>query len=379
MQLSASAPPSSTDQPFRFSLLKSVRTFFYQRTFIGFRIGEALLWFAFVVMWPILLGSIYFFGGVFEDSQALTMDKFILTNLVVACIKALVITPFWWLFFVRLKHLTLFRRSMLHLPVSCVYAIISVFIVYQIKTKILQDPYPSKAVLTDTYNLITTYFMNFILFHAYNFWLSTQRQQKKERELRELAFQSEINALRAQIEPHFLFNTLNSISASVPPTLEKTRVLIAQLADTFRYALRVSVSQFVALEDEIDFLKTWLALEKQRFGERLAIDYQIDANAVGVMVPPMILQPLVENALNHGIAPKIDGGTVTIQCEVRNEWVYVAVSDTGVGYTGDLEEILYKSVGLSNISKRLKLLYNQSLQVELQQEGLRFSFTIPLK
>ncbi|HEX8315419.1 MAG TPA: hypothetical protein VF609_10515, partial [Flavisolibacter sp.] len=135
-------------------------------------------------MWPILLGSIYFFGGVFEDSQALTMDKFILTNLVVACIKALVITPFWWLFFVRLKHLTLFRRSMLHLPVSCVYAIISVFIVYQIKTKILQDPYPSKAVLTDTYNLITTYFMNFILFHAYNFWLSTQRQQKKERELR---------------------------------------------------------------------------------------------------------------------------------------------------------------------------------------------------
>jgi LytS/YehU family sensor histidine kinase len=221
--------------------------------------------------------------------------------------------------------------------------------------------------------------MNFILFHAYNFWLSTQRQQKKERELRELAFQSEINALRAQIEPHFLFNTLNSISASVPPTLEKTRVLIAQLADTFRYALRVSVSQFVALGDEIDFLKTWLALEKQRFGERLAIDYQIDANAVGVMVPPMILQPLVENALNHGIAPKIDGGTVTIQCEVRNEWVYVAVSDTGVGYTGDLKEILYKSVGLSNISKRLKLLYNQSLQVELQQEGLRFSFTIPLK
>lgn len=379
MQLLASAPTATAENSNTQPLLNRLRSFLLRRTFIGFRVGEALLWFAFVVMWPTILGSIYFFGGVFESGASMPIDEFILNSTIVSFTKAIVIIPFWWVIFIYLRNMPLLKRTLFHPLLGSLYAVIVVSIVQQIKTKILLDDYYGKAVLSDMYNLLTAYFMNFILFHAYNFWLHTQRQQKKEQELRELAFQSEINALKTQIEPHFFFNTLNSISASVPPTLEKTRVLIAQLADTFRYALRVSESQFVPLADELEFLKTWLALEKQRFGERLIINYQVHENVLSVMVPPMILQPIVENALNHGLSPKISGGTVTIKCEAKPDSVYIAVSDTGVGYSGDLDEILNKSVGLNNISRRLRLLYNQPLNVHRQHEGLLFSFHIPLQ
>jgi two-component system, LytTR family, sensor kinase len=372
----------------------------FTRTVVGFTIGEALVWFGFVVMWPMILGGIYLFGGLFEAGKVMPPGTYIVTSLVVVFIKVLVILPFWWLFFLRLKTWPVWKRALLHLPAGCVYAVLSVFLVYQIKVHFLQslppsnaivvgsasrgtppnvDPYPWSVVLLDSYNMLTAYFMNFLVFHAYNFWLSTQRQRRKEQEIRELAFQSEINALKTQIEPHFLFNTLNSISATVPPSLEQTRVLIAQLADTFRYALRVNESRFVPLGDELDFLKTWLALEQHRFGKRLQLQYNIDPSVLCTSVPPMLLQPLVENALNHGIAHRIEGGTVTIECRKKDDVVFFAVCDTGVGYAGDLEQLMNKGVGLSNIAKRLQLLYNQTLQVERQQQGLCFSFLLPLK
>ncbi|HVF97668.1 MAG TPA: histidine kinase [Flavisolibacter sp.] len=376
-----------------------LRRLAFIRTAIGFTIGEAIVWFGFVVMWPTILGGVYFFGGLFEAGKAMPPGKFIVTSVVVVVTKALVTVPIWWLFFNKLKEWPVWKRALLHLPVGCVYAIISTFIIYQVKIHFLEslpptnlvrignwnnakavvaDPYPWSVVLLDTYNMLSAYFMNFILFHAYNFWLSSQRQQKREQELRELAFQSEINALKTQIEPHFLFNTLNSISATVPPTLENTRVLIAQLADTFRYALRVSESQFVLLGEELEFLKTWLALEQHRFGKRLRVYFDIDPNALSTTIPPMLLQPLVENALNHGIAHRVEGGSVTIQCLVTNaETVSISVRDTGVGYAGDLNQIMNKGIGLSNIAKRLHLLYNQPVRVERLSQGLSFSFHLP--
>jgi signal transduction histidine kinase len=401
MQSLIPATMNSVKTPAKAHWSAAFRNFAFRRTAIGFTIGEAVVWFGFVVMWPTILGSVYFFGGLFETGRVMPPGTFVVTSLLVVFTKVLVMLPFWWLFFIRLKEWPLWKRALLHLPVGCLYAVVSIFIIYQVKTNLLvslpqmtaifiggdgkeraiaKDIYPWSAVLLDTYNMLSAYFMNFILFHAYNFWLSSHRQQKKEQELRELAFQSEINALRTQIEPHFLFNTLNSISATVPPTLENTRVLIAQLADTFRYALQVSENRFVSLGEELEFLKTWLALEQHRFGKRLTVHYTIDANVLNASIPPMLLQPLVENALNHGIAYQVEGGIVTIKCVLANEeTVLISVSDTGVGYAGDLDQILNKGIGLSNIARRLQLLYNQRIHVERQPRGLSFSFHLPLK
>lgn len=359
---------------------KGLQLFLNRRIFPGFRIGEMLVWLAFHLSWPLILVAIYTVTGKFGSPNFMTLSRFLSIQGFVICAKALFLLPFWWLYFVKLRNVPLTKKVSLHLLTSAVYITCCLTFFFFSLTEVLKVPYGRNEMINDTYHLLLTYLLHFAIFHAYNFWLHTQEQIKKEQALRELAYQSEIQALKSQIEPHFLFNTLNSISASVPPSLETTRVLIAQLADTFRYALRVNESQFVTLGDELEFTKTWLALEKQRFGKRLTIDYQIDKNALPVMVPPMLLQPLVENALNHGIADKLEGGTVTIQCLVReNNTVYIGVSDTGVGYRGNLEQMFTAGVGLSNTARRLKLFYNETLVAQRQEQGLLFSFNLPMK
>lgn len=377
MQVVASAAAGTMRQPVQANFWKGLHYFLGKRIFPGFRVNELLLWIVFHVSWSMMLVVIYKITGKFNDPGFMSFSRFASIQAFVLSGKALFLLLFWWLYFVRLKNFSLTKKIALHFITSPIYIGLCISFFYVALIHILEVPYSRNARIGDIYNLMITYVSHFALFHAYNFWLHTREQMKKEQAIKELAYQTEIKALKSQIEPHFLFNTLNSISASVPPSLEKTRVLIAQLADTFRYALRVNENQFVPLGDELEFMKTWLALEKQRFGDRLTVHYKIDPQAMGALVPPMILQPLVENALNHGIAPKVEGGAVTIQCANQDGIIHIAVCDTGVGYSGDLAKILHKSVGLSNISKRLKLLYNESLEVVRCEQGLCFSFQIP--
>ena len=377
MEVFASAPASTMRQPVQTLVWRGLQQFLGRRIFPGFRVGEMLLWLVFHISWPVLLVIIYNLTGKFNDPAFMPFSQFASIQAFVHSGKALFLLPFWWLYFIKLKNVSLLKKVALHFATAPIYIAFCIAFLYVALIHILHVPYPRNSRLGDIYNLLLIYTSHFALFHAYNFWLHTKEQMKKEQAIKELAYQTEIKALKSQIEPHFLFNTLNSISASVPPSLEKTRVLIAQLADTFRYALRVNENQFVALGDELEFMKTWLALEKHRFGDRLTVHYQVDSVAMSALVPPMILQPMVENALNHGIAPKVEGGTVTIQCVRQDDMIHIAVCDTGVGYNGSLSEILNKSVGLSNISKRLSLLYNETLEVSRCEQGLCFSFQIP--
>jgi two-component system, LytTR family, sensor kinase len=349
-----------------------------KRIFPGFKIGEALLFFAFHAIWPAILGGLYYLGGVFRNNQNLTLEKFVLIQFFVVIAKAICLVPFWWLIFIALKKLQLVYKIVLHFLNSALYGCMVLAIVYFAKTVILKDTYAQGAMLSDFYFLLISYFSYFALFHAYDFWLHTKAQLKKEHELKELAYQSEIKALKAQIEPHFLFNTLNSISASVPPELEKTRVLISKLADTFRYALHASERPVVSLEEELLFIQTWLALEKHRFGNRLHIEFSIDNPVLSTPIPPMLLQPLVENAIKHGISPKIEGGTVMISCKKEPGFVRVIVSDSGVGYSKELTTLFNTGFGLKNIQQRLDKLYREQLQVDRNEHGLTFSFKIPI-
>jgi tetratricopeptide (TPR) repeat protein len=216
----------------------------------------------------------------------------------------------------------------------------------------------------------------FVLFLLQRQYRQNQRLQKLQ--IQTLRQENEMKALKSQIEPHFLFNTLNSISASVPHTLEHTREMIAQLADTFRYGLATNDRREVRLEEELNFIKTWLSLEQARLGKRLDVVYQIDEACLSHNIPPMLLQPLIENALEHGIGPKVQGGVVTIQCRKEGAYVRIAVADTGIGYNGDVNELFEKGIGVSNTARRLRLLFNETLEIEKGEEGLRFSFRIPV-
>jgi signal transduction histidine kinase len=226
------------------------------------------------------------------------------------------------------------------------------------------------------------YLLQFAIFHVIR---STQRLRDKERlaaELQRLAHEREMAALKAQINPHFLFNTLNSISAMVTRDPEETRRMIARLAELLRYALDSSERDFVTLRDELYFVQSYLEIESKRFGRRLRVEQEIAPETMEVLVPPMILQPLVENAVRHGIAPSEEGGKVTLRILSANGRLLVRVEDTGVGVENrDMRSLTQNGVGLKNTDARLRKLFGPEAGLQLvprEPHGFRVSFSIPM-
>ncbi|PZR28914.1 MAG: sensor histidine kinase [Citrobacter freundii] len=350
------------------------RGFWQRRLFWNVSVAEFSAWLFYNFFW----GAFFFLVIIisYHVKHPLAQVKVILLDI---AFKILYILPAWWVLLKLWKHRSASFPLVFHLIYLPVYSLAFVYSFGLALNNLGFGKFDFSTMMYDIYICALFYSLQFAIFHAYHFYLRTKKQLIREQELKDLAYQSEIKALKAQIEPHFLFNTLNSISASVPPSLEKTRVLIAQLADTFRYALKVSERQTVTLEEELEFIKTWLALEHHRFGSRLNVEYLIEPSVLKTMVPPMILQPLIENALNHGISPLVKGGSVSITCQLQGELVQIIVSDSGVGYDGDLDEIFTKGIGLRSTAERIDRLYNEKLIVRRNLKGLRFMFNIPYK
>jgi len=211
---------------------------------------------------------------------------------------------------------------------------------------------------------------------AYRYFKENQNKIKLEGELRNAALKSELSAIKAQLNPHFLYNIFNTISASVPSENEKTRHLIAELSDLFRYQLKASQTELVPLKDELDFVKKYLDLEKERFQERLEIEIDVDDSILNEMVPPMLLQPLVENSVKHGLSSLIDGGKISISIHKKNNKLMFEISDTGVGIKNK-SEAFDKGVGLNNTRLRLEKMYESILQLNNNKpNGLIVSFEL---
>lgn len=296
-------------------------------------------------------------------------------------LKMVVTAPLWWLFFRKLRHWSLAKKMWLHLPSAALYVSFWIGAFYGLVDWLEWGRLQGAGIWWDVYIPLLVYFIQFGIFHAYFYWTETVRQQEKEKELLRLAHTAELNTLKAQIQPHFLFNTLNSISSSLPSSEEKSRTLIAQLADVFRFAMNVTDKDVVSLQKELAFIQNYLALEQNRFGDRLQVLYTIDEGLSDYQMPPMLLQPLVENALKHGIANSIEGGLLTISIVKEKEAVRFTVSDTGKGINGTpVAEIFQKGIGLENTRQRLVRLYNTGLHIEtLAPKGFSVYFSLPLQ
>lgn len=311
-------------------------------------------------------------------AQGLTVE-FVYELIVDCSIMALSCLPIWWLHFMKLAHWPLKDRFALHaLTASCYYGIWVAL--YHVYNPLVGKPMMSGLqVLQNVGPNLLFYIQVFSILHIYQFFRERESQLKREKALADLAHQSEINALKAQIQPHFLFNTLNSISASVPPQQENTRILIAKLADTFRYALQATQEILVPLSSELDFIRMYLDLEQARFGKRLQFRIEADPGLDRILVPPLLLQPLVENALKHAIEPSLEGGRVDILCQLHNGKAHIIISNSGNPYQGDIAQIFTEGgIGLSNTAKRLAYHFGERLNVERNSYGgLRVSFRIP--
>ena len=200
-----------------------------------------------------------------------------------------------------------------------------------------------------------------------------------------LAVRARLDALTQQINPHFLFNTLTSISAATRRNPELARDLIQKLSTILRRVLyRKTV--FVALREELEYIDSYLDLEVARFGpEKLHVVQEVDPAAREVLVPSMILQPLVENAVNHAIAPRPGGGTVWIRAHRAGEQLHVEIADDGSGFDAsklDLERrepgLRRRGIGLANVHQRLRMAYGSGLVIDAARgRGARIRFTVP--
>ena len=180
--------------------------------------------------------------------------------------------------------------------------------------------------------------------------------QARERELRELAVSAQLAALRAQINPHFFFNSLNSIAQLISTDPAKAEACVERLAEIFRYMLTRAQAEFVPLADELKVAEAYLDIERARFGDDLVVTEEIDDGARGVLLPGLVLQPLVENAVRHGISQKIGGGSVLIRAAFDQGDLRLTVRDTGIGIRAQ-EAIFERGVGLRSVRDRLVKLY----------------------
>jgi two-component system, LytTR family, sensor histidine kinase AlgZ len=197
-------------------------------------------------------------------------------------------------------------------------------------------------------------------------------------ELKLLAQDAELRALRAQIDPHFLFNSLNSISALTTSDPAKARTMTLMLADFFRRSLELGSRSHIPLGDEIALISEFLTIEQVRFGTRLNIEEDIKNECRNVMVPPLILQPLVENAVRHGIAHLIEGGTLRLRCEGRGDRLVIQIQNP---IDRDRPRSKGNGLGLKNVRSRLKTLYDNEAQVDVEEtnEYYLIKLTIPIR
>lgn len=211
----------------------------------------------------------------------------------------------------------------------------------------------------------------------------------------QLAADARLDSLRAQINPHFLFNTLNTIASKARTDPEEARQLLLRLSDFFRYSTQQQ-GQFADFAQEYFFVRTYLTLEQARFGDRLQVRYDIDPQVLGVQVPVLTIQPLVENAVKHGLASKVGGGTVTVRARVDplDRTVEIQVRDDGVGIPREVLERIREQrgpngdagrrpggIGLANISERLNALFGNRYSMDVRSgpdEGTTVVLRVPL-
>lgn len=189
-----------------------------------------------------------------------------------------------------------------------------------------------------------------------------RESQQREAQSHVLAREAELQMLRTQINPHFLFNSLNSISALTSMDPAGARQMTIELAQFFRQTLALSEKKKITLPDELALCQNFLAIEKVRFGDKLEASWQIAADTLHALLPPMLLQPLLENAIKHGIRSRVDGGCITVQVAARDAWLYLDVvnpmdadAPPATGGTG---------TGLKNLRARLDSLYAGQARVD---------------
>lgn len=284
---------------------------------------------------------------------------------------ALLSIPAWWL----ARHFRLegarWRRSLaVHLAAAAAFSVLWVALRVCVEwvRSLGHTPYFYFAEMF-RWTLAKTFYFNLLVYgvivgvsHAFEYYRKYREREWRAAELERRLAEARLQALQAQLNPHFLFNTLHAISSLLHRDVDAADRMIVRLGELLRHALEQVGTQEVPLRKELAFLESYLEIEQTRFGERLTIRQDIGPEALDALVPNLVLQPLVENAIRHGIEPHAKPGWIELRARRQDEILELQVRDSGLGLpAGPLDE----GVGLSNTRARLQQLYGAGHRMDL--------------
>ncbi len=241
-------------------------------------------------------------------------------------------------------------------------------------------PFAGLALFGNAMFEATALFAWSAIYFGYHYYSSLQEQKAQVLKATAMAHQAQLKMLRYQLNPHFLFNTLNAISTLVlDKSEEDANKMLTKLSSFLRYTLVNQPTQRISLDKELYALGLYLDIEKVRFQDRLTVEFDIDEKAKAALVPSLILQPLIENAIKYAVAPSIDGGTVTICAKAVGQRLVLALKDSGPG-VDDIHHLVSQSgsgVGIANTRERLAQIYGDDHEFRLENlEPTGFGITI---
>ena len=283
------------------------------------------------------------------------------------------------------------RNLVLHFPILLVFAAIhqaTQIAIFWYFTLRFRAPYPSLSQCYRSYFGLGFYLdviiatLIVVAVHAFFYYRDFQASELEQSSLKTRLAEAQLRALKMQLHPHFLFNTLHSISSLVLEDTTKANKMIARLGDFLRLTLDSSDQQMVTLKEEMEFLRCYLEIEQVRFGDRLTVGYEIEPTALSGHLPHLILQPVVENAVQHAIAPRLTPGRINIEAKRLNGFLRVAVTDTGPGSQTASKPADGHGRGLSNVRARLREAYGTGFRFEAEnipEGGLKVVLELPFE
>ncbi len=218
-------------------------------------------------------------------------------------------------------------------------------------------------ILNSWYTFFILFFIWNLIYFVYHYITKSRKQQMDTLRLESMVKELELKTIKAHINPHFIFNSLNSIRALVDENPQRARKAITELSNILRSSMQSDKLETVSLEKELNIVKDYLALENMRFEDRLKVEYDVDEDTLDQPVPPMMLQTLVENAIKHGISKNISGGVVRVISDFKNDYHELAVQNTG-RLNGVINE---EGFGLTGTLNRLNLMYGNQASFTIQQ------------
>jgi signal transduction histidine kinase len=332
----------------------------------------------------------YYYVSTFEDWPA-SLPFLLALNLGYWYSWALLTPPILWLArWAPLERQSWKRAVLVHVPGVFVATIlhISITVALQMAVTWLQGEQP-KAWRLEAQRLffnnfdweMATYWAIVGLSHALRYNGEARDRALRESQLETHLVEAQLQALQRQLQPHFLFNTLNTISALMHRDVNAADNMIAKLSDLLRMSLQTVGVQEVPLKQELEFLSKYLEIEQTRFRDRLTVWFDVQPDTLDALVPNLVLQPLVENSIKHGIGPRPAPGRIEIRACRAGSLLEIEVNDNGVGLSAARLTDFNRGVGLANTRSRLMHLYGSSHRFEFRQRpagGLSVMIAIPL-